>query len=98
MNSSPGSCFVAALGRRGDGLGKLARIDFDTRPRVHQAVDDHAVSGDKAVLDHAQTFIELAKCHLFLPDHAAIVDNEHVFAGLLGGNCLIGNEQSQISR
>jgi hypothetical protein len=65
---------------------------------VHLAVDDHPVGGDKTILDHAQTPIELAERHVFLPDHATIVDHEHVFAGLLGGNRLIGNEQCQIRR
>ena len=64
---------------------------------MHLAVDDHTVSGNKTILDHAQTLIELAKRHVFLPNHAAIVDHEHVFAGLFGGNRLIGNEQCQIS-
>src|SRR5215471_12361151 len=98
LNSSSGSCFVATLGRGSGRLVELARIDFDTRPRVDLAVDDHTVGGDKTILDHAQTHIELAKRYVFLTNYAAIVDHEHVFAGLFGGNRLIGDEQCQISR
>src|ERR1700688_3123843 len=74
----------------------LLRRHLLARTRAHQAVDDDAVGGGEAVLDHAQAVVDLSKGDVFLPHHVAIVDDEHKFPHLLGADRGVGNEQCRI--
>ena len=42
--------------------------------------------------------VELAERHVFLADHAAVIDHQHVFARLLGADGGIGNKQRGVRR
>ncbi len=74
--------------RRGSRRSLLFYRDFHAGARAHEAVDDHAVGGGKALLDHAQAVVELAGHDVFLPRHAAVIDDKHEFARLLGADRL----------
>src|SRR5580700_5207638 len=93
--ASAGLGFVRTFGRR---RAFLLRRHLLAGPRAHQAVDDDAVSGVEPVLDHAQAAIDLSERDVFLPDHVAVVDDQHEFAHLLGADRGVGNEQRGIGR
>ena len=93
--ASAGLGFVRPFGRR---RVLLLRRHFLARPRAHQAVDDDAIGGGEPVLDHAQAAVDLAERDVFLSDHAAVIDDEHEFAHLLGADRGVGNEQRRIGR
>src|SRR6204780_2740208 len=76
----------------------LLRRHLLARPRAHQAVDDDAVGGVEPILDHAQPAVDLSERDVFLPDHVAVVDDQHEFAHLLGADRGIGNQQRGIGR
>src|SRR5581483_6321718 len=60
---------------------------------AHQAVDDDAIAGGQTFLDDAQVIIDFSRDDVFLPDDAAIVDDQHVFARLLGADGGVWNKQ-----
>src|ERR1700683_2036873 len=76
----------------------LLRRHLLARPRAHQAVDDDAVGGVEPILDHAQPAVDLSERDVFLPDHVAVVDDQHEFVHLLGADRRVGKQQRRIGR
>src|SRR3984885_3980258 len=86
------------VGRRRGRALLLFRRDLHSRARAHQPVDDHAVGGGETVPDHPQAVFELRRGDVSLPGDAAIVDDQHIFARLLGADRRVGNEERGMRR
>ena len=82
----------------GAGASLLLRRDLLPGARAHQAVDDDAVVGREAVLDDAQAVVDLAQRHVFLPHDVVVIDDEDVFARLLGADGVVRHQQRLVGR
>src|SRR6266446_2974965 len=64
----------------------------------HQAIDDDAVAGREAVLDHAQVSDQLTKRHIAQPRNVVLIDHVDEFARLLAADGGVGEHQRLIRR
>src|SRR5277367_5742150 len=85
-------------GRRGRRRALLLRRDLHAGARAHQAVDDHPVRSRQAFVDDTQAVLKLGGNHVLEPRDAAIVDDQNVFARLLGTDRRVGYEQRRMRR
>src|SRR6266567_8807054 len=90
MRTIPSAVLGVGAGLAGRRALLLLRRHLLARAYARDAVDHDAIIGREAVLDDAQSVVDVAEHDVFRPRHVIAIEHQHVFSRLLGPDRDVG--------